>query len=101
MSVCGRLKIDITKKSDSPNNIAGKEATDIFFGLHRYEVLQRPQYSRLAIGVVQGEKQRIVPRAIGALSDVPYAEPTWLTKGYYSPYYKEVQQPSYQISLCS
>lgn len=29
-------------------------------------------------------------RELGKLSDVPYAEPTWLSAGYYSPYYKEV-----------
>ena len=37
------------------------------------------------------EKQQIYPRAVGALSEVPYGEPTWLTKGYYSPYYKDVR----------
>ncbi|KAG6831805.1 hypothetical protein H0H92_007482 [Tricholoma furcatifolium] len=69
--------------------IAGQDATDAFFSLHRYEVLQRPQYARLQIGVVAGEEQQIFPRAIGTLSKVPYAEPTWLTQGYYSPYYKD------------
>lgn len=28
---------------------------------------------------------------MGTISKVPYAEPTWLTPGYYSPYYKEVR----------
>lgn len=32
----------------------------------------------------------VVARVAGALSKVPYAEPTWLTDGYHSPYYKEV-----------
>ena len=27
----------------------------------------------------------------GKLSKVPYAEPTWLTEGYHSPYFKEVR----------
>ncbi|KAG6819296.1 hypothetical protein H0H93_013270, partial [Arthromyces matolae] len=44
---------------------------------------------RLQIGVLVGEKQEIFPRDIGALSKVPYAEPTWLTEGYYTPYYKD------------
>ncbi|KAF8656808.1 hypothetical protein AX16_002358 [Volvariella volvacea WC 439] len=70
-------------------DVAGKDATEAFFSLHRYEVLQRPQYARLRIGIVNGEKQRIFPRAIGALSSVPYAEPTWLSSGFHSPYYKE------------
>lgn len=71
--------------------LAGQDATEVFFSLHRYEVLQRSQYARLQIGTVQGEEQQIWPRVVGALSEVPYAEPTWLTKGYHSPYYKEVR----------
>lgn len=27
----------------------------------------------------------------GDISQVPYAEPTWLNDGYYSPYFKEVR----------
>ncbi|KAG6857225.1 hypothetical protein H0H87_007644 [Tephrocybe sp. NHM501043] len=69
--------------------VAGQDATDTFFSLHRYEVLLKPQYSRLQIGTVVGEEQQIFPRALGALSKVPYAEPTWLTEGYFSPYYKD------------
>ena len=71
-------------------DIAGQDATEAFFGLHRFEVLQKPQYARLQIGVVTGEKETIRPRAPGELSKVPYAEPTWLVQGYHSPYYKEV-----------
>ncbi|KAJ6531712.1 acyl-CoA dehydrogenase [Mycena capillaripes] len=69
--------------------VAGQDATDAFFGLHRHEVLLKPQYKRLQIGVIAGEKEQIVPRAIGALSTVPYAEPTWLSPGFHSPYYTE------------
>ncbi|KAF8235811.1 acyl-CoA dehydrogenase NM domain-like protein [Tricholoma matsutake] len=70
-------------------DIAGQDATEAFFSLHRHEVLQRPQFARLQIGVIAGEKQQIHPRAAGALSKVPYAEPTWLTPGFHSPYYKD------------
>lgn len=28
---------------------------------------------------------------IGQLSGVPYAEPTWLSAGFHSPYYEEVR----------
>lgn len=42
---------------------------------------------RLQIGTVASEEQTIFPRAIGALSSVPYAEPTWLTPGYHSAYF--------------
>jgi len=31
----------------------------------------------------------ITSRVVGELSKVPYAEPTWVSDGYYSPYFKE------------
>lgn len=68
----------------------GQDATEIFYGLHRHEVLDKPQYQRLVIGTIKDEKPQIFSRITGGLSTVPYAEPTWLTDGYYSPYYKEV-----------
>lgn len=61
----------------------------MFFGLHRQEVLVKPQYARLQIGKIIGQEETIKPPAPGELSQVPYAEPTWLSKGYYSPYYSE------------
>lgn len=72
------------------NNLAGQDATEAFFALHRYEVLEKPQYQRLRIGLVEGEKPHIHGRIAGQLSKVPYGEPTWLSDGYYSPYYSEV-----------
>ncbi|PPQ91009.1 hypothetical protein CVT25_013934 [Psilocybe cyanescens] len=69
--------------------IAGKDATDAFFSLHRHEVLDRPQYKRLQIGTVVGQEPQIFSRNAGELSKVPYAEPTYLTSGYHSPYYNE------------
>jgi len=69
--------------------IPGEDATDSFYGLHRHEVLERPQYARLQIGTITGETSKLHGRISGELSEVPYAEPTWLSKGYYSPYYKE------------
>jgi hypothetical protein len=71
--------------------LAGKDATNAFYGLHRHEVLERPQYRRLQVGVLKDEKPVIYARVEGAISDVPYAEPTWLSKGYHSPYYKQVR----------
>ncbi|KAF4616119.1 hypothetical protein D9613_011485 [Agrocybe pediades] len=70
-------------------SVAGKDATQAFFGLHRHEVLLRPQYKRLQIGVIHGEEEQIKPPVPGALSKVPYAEPTWLSQGYFSPYYSD------------
>ena len=69
---------------------AGKDATEAFYGLHRHDVITRPQYARLQIGVIAGEKNVLHSTLFGQLSKVPYAEPTWLSEGYYSPYYKEV-----------
>ncbi|KAF9532531.1 acyl-CoA dehydrogenase [Crepidotus variabilis] len=71
------------------DEVAGQDATEAFFGLHRYEVLQKPQYKRLMIGSIQGQKSSIQARPVGEISRVPYAEPSWLTPGYFSPYYSE------------
>ncbi len=77
---------------------AGKDATEAFFSLHRYEVLERPQYKRLQIGVIQGEESILHGRVIGEISKVPYAEPTWLSPGYHSPYYSEVRS-TYTVTI--
>ncbi|KAF8838040.1 acyl-CoA dehydrogenase NM domain-like protein [Paxillus ammoniavirescens] len=69
--------------------VAGKDATGVFFGLHRLEVLLRPQYSRLQIGTILGQSEVVKPPAPGALSLVPYGEPMWLSPGFYSPYYND------------
>lgn len=70
-------------------DIAGQDATEVFYGLHRHEVIIKPQYARLQIGVIDGEESVIQSHIPGELSTVPYSEPTWLTDGYFSPYYKE------------
>ncbi|OSX60485.1 hypothetical protein POSPLADRAFT_1183028 [Postia placenta MAD-698-R-SB12] len=70
-------------------SIAGKDATQAFFGLHRHEVLLRPQYARLQIGTIAGEEPVVQPLVAGDVSRVPYAEPSWLAKGFFSPFYKE------------
>ncbi|KAL6299883.1 peroxisomal acyl-CoA-dehydrogenase [Sparassis latifolia] len=69
--------------------IPGEDATEIFYGLHRHEVLERPQYARLQIGTIEDEEQQIRGKVIGEISGVPYAEPTWLVGGFKSPYYTE------------
>ncbi|KAF8896259.1 peroxisomal acyl-CoA-dehydrogenase [Infundibulicybe gibba] len=71
------------------SDIAGQDATEAFYGLHRHDVILKPQYLRLQIGTIQGESSVIHGRIPGELSKVPYAEPTWLSDGYYSPYYTE------------
>jgi hypothetical protein len=74
-----------------PLLLAGQDATDTFFGLHRTEILEKPNYARLQIGVVEGESPQITSRRSGGLSTIPYGEPTWLSSGFHSPYYKEVR----------
>lgn len=69
--------------------IAGQDATQAFFGLHRHEVLLRPQYARLQIGTIKNRVEVIKAPAPDAISEVPYAEPSFLSEGYYSPYYTE------------
>ncbi|KAJ7227115.1 peroxisomal acyl-CoA-dehydrogenase [Mycena pura] len=69
--------------------VAGQDATEAFYGLHRAEVLERPQYKRLQIGVIAGEQSVITGIVPGKISKVPYAEPSWLVEGYHSPYYTE------------
>lgn len=61
----------------------------------------KPQYARLQIGVIAGEAAVIHSRVVGELSKVPYAEPTWLSEGYHSPYYTDVLilQSSHGIEL--
>lgn len=73
------------------SEVAGQDATDAFYGLHRHEVLERAQYARLQIGTIRGEKSVIHSRVVGELSEVPYAEPTYLSKGFSSPYFTEVR----------
>jgi cytochrome b involved in lipid metabolism len=85
-----RNDINVTKEPCLNFSSAGQDATEAFFGLHRYEVLERPQYQRLQIGVIAGEKSIIHGRVPGEISTIPYAEPTWLTPGYHSPYFSEV-----------
>ncbi|KAI6169247.1 acyl-CoA dehydrogenase/oxidase [Pisolithus thermaeus] len=73
---------DLTRFKDlHPGGISvltGKDATDTFYGLHRHEVLERPQYKRLQVGTVKGQKSVIFGRRIGR------TEPS-----YHSPYYSD------------
>ncbi|TKA49377.1 hypothetical protein B0A54_00043 [Friedmanniomyces endolithicus] len=56
--------------------VAGQDATQAFYNLHRHEILQ--QYSKLCIGVLDNETPEVVDPQPGDLSRVPYAEPLWL-----------------------
>jgi len=65
------------------STVAGKDGTELFFGLHRSSVLKEKRYARLKIGTVQGSLAKAKSQGI-----IPYAEPmgTWRKN---SPYYKE------------
>jgi hypothetical protein len=67
--------------------VAGTDATEAFYNLHRQEVLQK--YSDLCIGTIEGEKPKVIEHKPGDLSLVPYGEPTWLTPQFKSPYYND------------
>lgn len=68
--------------------LAGKDATDGFFSLHRAEVLERPAYKRLIIGRISSAKLKpALP--IDSLSTVPYGEAMWLSDGFHSAYHTE------------
>lgn len=72
-------------------DVAGQDATTVFFAMHRHEVLLKKQYQRFKIGQIQGETAKIRTPQADDLSRVPYAEPMWLTptSDFKTPYYKE------------
>lgn len=68
--------------------VAGTDATEAFYNLHRHEVLTG-KYADLAIGTIEGEEPQVVNPGPGELSKVPYAEPLWLSPPFKSPYYSD------------
>lgn len=70
-------------------DVAGKDATEPFFGLHRASILREPRYARFKVGAVRGPGSKLKSRASGASPPIiPYGEAmgAWRKK---SPYYKE------------
>ncbi|KAJ3135200.1 hypothetical protein HK100_002971 [Physocladia obscura] len=66
--------------------IAGKDATEEFYSLHRHSILQK--FRKFAIGNISGEAPKIAQQENGAVSKVPYAESSfWM--GSKTPYYNE------------
>ncbi|KAJ3219303.1 hypothetical protein HDU67_001922 [Dinochytrium kinnereticum] len=67
-------------------DVAGKDATEEFYGLHRHAVITKfgPKY---AVGYINGEKPSIMSEA-GEISKVPYAESSfWMSAK--TPYYNQ------------
>lgn len=71
------------------DDVAGKDATTTFFGLHNMEVLMKPQNDRMIIARIADEKPKIRRPQPGDLSRVPYGEPQWLVPEFKNPYYDE------------
>ncbi|KAL1713163.1 acyl-CoA dehydrogenase/oxidase [Schizophyllum commune] len=70
--------------------IAGQDATEAFYSLHRHEVIANPKAKRLQIGTIVDEESICTDSFLrGEPSPVPYAEPSWLAKGFKSPYFTE------------
>ncbi|KAG8747354.1 hypothetical protein FRC10_001533 [Ceratobasidium sp. 414] len=72
--------------------IAGQDATEAFFAVHRADVLGKPQYARLRIGSLAGKPRTENVSVDDRLSHVPYGEPTWLSPNFTSPYYNETHR---------
>jgi len=67
--------------------VAGRDATEEFYGLHRQAVLLK-YAPRLEIGSIKGEEPKVPLMQPGTISKVPYAEPSaW--QGFHSPYYND------------
>ncbi|KAI8621039.1 acyl-CoA dehydrogenase/oxidase [Chytriomyces sp. MP71] len=65
--------------------MAGKDATEEFYSLHRHAILKK--YPKLVIGSVAGQSPKIL-QDHGTISQVPFAESSfWM--GSKSPYYTE------------
>ncbi|KAF2500720.1 acyl-CoA dehydrogenase family protein [Lophium mytilinum] len=67
--------------------VAGTDATETFYNLHRQAILQK--YASLSIGVLEGETPEVIVPQPGDLCPVPYAEPLWLRPEFKSPYYND------------
>lgn len=69
-------------------DLAGKDATEEFYGLHRQEVLFK-YAPKLKIGTIANEKPVIEMYTPGTISKVPYGEASaW--QGHKSPYFTYV-----------
>jgi alkylation response protein AidB-like acyl-CoA dehydrogenase len=67
--------------------VAGGDATELFFSLHRAEVLAEPRYAKLRVGTLRDAAAAAMP-AVAALGVTPYAEGAGFWRKH-SPYYNE------------
>ncbi|KAI8064576.1 acyl-CoA dehydrogenase/oxidase [Gongronella butleri] len=66
--------------------VAGKDATDAFYSMHKQDVLLK--YNRYKIGSIANEEPQIHMYQAGDLSKIPYGESSFFM-GYKSPYFTE------------
>jgi hypothetical protein len=70
------------------HEVAGKESTEAFIGLHRMDVLKK-YGPRLAIGTIANETPKYAESMKpGYISQVPYSEIMAWREGFHSPYFK-------------
>ncbi|KAB5596150.1 Long-chain specific acyl-CoA dehydrogenase [Ceratobasidium theobromae] len=74
------------------STVAGQDASEAFFSVHRSDVLEKPQYAKLRIGTLVGRSRKSDVTKLDRISVVPYGEPTWLLPEFKSPYYKETHR---------
>lgn len=84
---------DVTKFADLHpggarllHEYAGKDATAVFFQLHRREVLDKFG-AQMLVGTLDGASPELPPPPL--VSSVPFAENAWLRDAHSSPYYTE------------
>lgn len=69
---------------------AGQDCTDVFYGLHRHEVIEKFG-PRLIVGRIEGAGEKTEENSVpnyAQLSKVPYGEPSYF-QGFRSPYLNE------------
>ena len=68
--------------------VAGADATELFFSLHRAEVLAEPRYAKLRVGTLRGDDGTAASAPAAALGVTPYAEGAGFWRKH-SPYYND------------
>ncbi|CAA7267132.1 unnamed protein product [Cyclocybe aegerita] len=98
LAVTNRLHLIGGRSVLLEEGVAGNDATNAYFSLHRKEVVQNPQYQRLQIGVLEGGVEHLGLNDNGLLSKLPYAEPSWLVNGFHSPYFTDNHR-TFQVTV--
>jgi alkylation response protein AidB-like acyl-CoA dehydrogenase/predicted heme/steroid binding protein len=68
-------------------NFAGQDCTEIFYNLHRHEVLDKFG-GKLKLGTIKDSKPTVIVPKSGEVSPIPWSEASWL-HGWASPYFTD------------